>query len=318
MNPTRLSQAIARTSLVAALLVAVAACGNDDADSVSATTPRSTTTADQTAAATSPAPTTTEIPATDAPTTTTPATTVPPTTPPPTAPTILLIHGAFAGPSSWDEVVPLLEAEGYDVVVPVNPLLGPSTDAAAVREALADITGDVIVVGHSYGGIPITNAATDDPDVKALVYIAAYVPADGEAFGQLQERVPGQLTPDLLTVSPYTAADGRQGAKATIDPDAFGALFAQDLPAERAEILAAQQMPLDLAALGEPSGPPAWQNIPSWYLIATADQIIPAELARQMATTARSTVEEVDASHAVLVSQPDVVADIIITAAAGL
>ena len=152
----------------------------------------------------------------------------------------------------------------------------------------------MILVAHSYGGIPITNAATGDPDVGALVYVAAYVPDDGETFSQIQEQVPGQLTPDKLVVAPYTSAAGTQGAEATIAVDAFAGLFAADLPAEQAAAVAAAQQPLDLAALGEPSGPPAWRDTPSWYLVATADQIIPAELAHRMAERAGATVEEID------------------------
>ena len=127
----------------------------------------------------------------------------------------------------------LLRAEGFEVITPVNPLAGPATDAAAVREALDAVDGDVILVAHSYGGIPVTNAATDNPDVRALVYIAAYVPDEGETFGQIQEQVPGQLTPDRLVIGPYTTADGRQSVGASIDPAVFTDVFAADLPAEQ-------------------------------------------------------------------------------------
>lgn len=310
------------------LLGALAACGDDDtagpttspaaptapiptAPTPTATTEPHTTEPDTTNAPSSgPAPGTQPAPATTAtPTTATPVT-VPPTAAP-ARPTIVLVHGAFAGPASWDAVAALLRDDGYEVVVPVNPLRGPTVDAAAVREALDAITGDVILVGHSYGGIPITNAATGDPDVRALVYVAAYVPDDGQTFSQIQELVPGRLTPDRLVIAPYTAADGTSGAEATIAADGFAELFAADLPADQAAALATSQMPLDLLALSEPSGAPAWREIPSWYLAAAGDQIIPVELAETMAELAGASYEEVDASHAVLLSQPEAVAELI-------
>lgn len=271
--------------VLAVLLASAAGCGDDDDDAA----------ADDAA---------TEAEAEE----TTPATTA---APQPEPPTILLVHGAFADPSSWDAVAELLRDDGFEVVDPVNPLRGPVADAAAVRDALDGIEGEVVAVAHSYGGIPLTNAAADDPDVRALVYVAAYVPDEGETFGEIQESVPGELTPDRLVIGPYTTAAGEESVGATIAPDIFPEVFAADLPAEQATALAAEQMPLDVAALSEPSGPPAWRAIPSWYLLATEDQIVPPELARSMAEQAGATLEEVDASHAVLLSQPDVVADLI-------
>lgn len=333
MNRACTSRTLIRTAFAVAALLAAAACGDDGNPNASPGTsatdsPPAPTVDTTTVTTTSPPPTTRPMttPPTPPPDPTVsptpeptdgPATTDPPTTVAmPDRPTIVLVHGAFAGPSSWDAVVPLLEAQGFDVVIPTNPLRGPSADAAALRDTLARVVGDVVIVGHSYGGIPITNAATGDPDVRALVYVAAYVPGEGDTFAQIQERLPGALTPDVLVVAPYTTPDGTQGAAATIAVDAFPALFAADVPTDQAAAMAARQMPLDLNALGEPSGPPAWQDIPSWYLVATADQIIPADLARQMAANAGATVEEIDASHAVLVSEPDVVADLIARAAA--
>jgi pimeloyl-ACP methyl ester carboxylesterase len=229
-------------------------------------------------------------------------------------PTIVLVHGAFADTSSWDPVAERLRGDGFEVVVPDNPLRGPTVDTAALKTALDDIDGEVVLVAHSYGGVPATNAATGDPDVKALVYVAAYVPDENETLAQIQQRIPGELTSDRLVIGPYTNADG-SGTGATISPAAFADVFAADLPADQSASLAGTQRPLDLDALSQPSGPPAWREVPSWYLVATGDQIIPAELARSMASTAGSTVEEIDASHAVLLSQPDAVADLITRAA---
>jgi pimeloyl-ACP methyl ester carboxylesterase len=225
---------------------------------------------------------------------------------------VVLVHGAFAGPSSWDGVVPLLEADGFTVNVVENPLRGPAADAAAVRAALDQIEGPVVLVGHSYGGIAITNAATGNPNVKALVYIAAYVPDDGDTLAALQAyEPPGAITPDVLVLEPYTKPDGTAGLNAHIKPEAFQAVFSADLPADQAATLAAQQMPIDAGALTEASGVPAWRTIPSWYLAATHDRVIPPDAARRMAERANATTVEVDASHAVLVSQPAAVVDLI-------
>ena len=309
------SRRVAAGIALLALTATVAACGNDDSADATPTAPPASDSTPATATVG------TDPPATESttpPATTSPVTTAAPATTPttePERPTVVLVHGAFAGPSSWDAVAALLREDGLEVVAPDNPLRGPTVDAAAVREALDGVDGEVILVAHSYGGIPITNAAVGDSDIGALVYVAAYVPDDGETFSQIQEQVPGQLTPDKLVVAPYTSAAGTQGAEATIAVDAFAGLFAADLPAEQAAAVAAAQQPLDLAALGEPSGPPAWRDTPSWYVVATADQIIPAELAHRMAERAGATVEEIDASHAVLLSQPAAVADLILRVA---
>lgn len=295
----------------AAAGVLIAACGSAGTAETNPTTAAAaatTTVAPTTIAA---AVTTSTVAAPAASTTSSTSIATTSTTVEPDRPTILLVHGAFADPSSWDPVAARLRAEGFDVVTPVNPLRGPTPDSAAVRAALDGIDGDVIVVAHSYGGIPATNAAIDDPDVRALVYVAAYVPDAGETFSQIQELVPGRLTPDRLVIAPYTTPDGAESVGATINTDVFADLFAADLPAAQATALAGAQMPLDLAALGEPSGPPAWRQIPSWYLLADQDQIIPPELARMMATRAGATLEEVEASHAVLLSRPDVVAGLV-------
>ena len=297
-----------------AIAVMIAACGADDS-SAETTGDLATSAAPTSAIDSAPDQSTTEAPhpPTTIPDTTVASTSTTTTTPDdPGRPTIVLVHGAFAGPTSWDAVAEILRQDGLDVVVPENPLRGPTIDAAAVREALDTIDGDVILVGHSYGGIPITNAATGDPDVRALVYVAAYVPDEGETFSQIQAQVPGQLTPDKLVITPYTTDDGVQGAEAMIAAEAFAQVFAADVPEELSSQLAAEQHPLDLVALDEPSGPPAWQDIPSYYLLATDDQIIPTQLARRMAERAGANVEEIGASHAVLISQPEAVADLII------
>jgi pimeloyl-ACP methyl ester carboxylesterase len=229
--------------------------------------------------------------------------------------TVVLVHGAFAGPSSWDAVAASLETAGFRVVVSKIPLQGPSTDARAVADDLDAIDGPVILVGHSYGGIVITNAAVGHPNVKALVYISAFVPDQGESLGSLQAKFPGSITPDVLDLQPYIKPDGTSSVQATIKPEAFRATFAADLSPDAAASLAQAQHPIDAGALQEPSGTPAWRSIPSWYLRATDDLVITKDAAEFMAGRANAKVHQVSASHAVLVSQPATVVDLIRQAA---
>ena len=209
-------------------------------------------------------------------------------------PTIVLVHGAFADPSSWDDVVPRLEKDGYTAVTARLDLDSVSGDVALVRAALDGIAGDKVLVGHSYGGFVISNAAAVRTDVVALVYTAAYVPAPGESIFSVSEgwAPPAFLQPGhLLFVSPTSAI---------IDPAFFREDFAQDLNPKRAAVMAAAQQAVALDILFTPSGPVAWQEgIPSWYAVSAADRVIDPALQRFMAGRAgATTVEFDDASHA--------------------
>jgi len=176
---------------------------------------------------------------------------------------------------------------------------------------LATITGPIILVGHSYGGVLITNAATGNPNVKALVYVAAFAPDQGETVGQLLAMNPGsQAPPPNLLFRPYPA-----GVDAYITPSAFHGVFCADLPVTTAAVMAASQRPIDAAALGEPSGVPAWRTIPSWYLVASNDQAIPPATERFMAKRAGATTVEIASSHVAMISHPAVVTDLILDAA---
>jgi pimeloyl-ACP methyl ester carboxylesterase len=227
-------------------------------------------------------------------------------------PTIVLEHGAWADGSSWDGVITRLQKDGYTVDVPPNPLRGVSSDSAYLASYLASVSGPVVLVGHSYGGFVTTNAATGDRNVRALVYVDAYVPAQGETINSINAQFPGsQITPAALN---FVASPGGV-TDAYVNQAMFGGIFANDLPASEAAELAATQEPIAASALTEPSGPPAWATIPSWDVIGTADHAIPPAAQAFMAARAHATVTKVDASHLSMISHPGVVTSVIEQAA---
>ena len=225
-------------------------------------------------------------------------------------PTIVLVHGAWADASGWNGVAERLQRQGYTVLAPANPLRSVDGDSQYLTSVLATISGPVVLVGHSYGGAVITNAAAGNPNVKALVYIAAFAPDSGETLGQLLAMNPGsEAAPPNLTFRPYSG-----GVDTYITPSAFREVFCADVPAKTASIMAAEQRPIDIAALGEPSGTPAWKTIPSWYLVAKDDHAIPPATERFMAQRAGATIREVRSSHVAMISRPDDVTDLILDA----
>ena len=228
-------------------------------------------------------------------------------------PTIVLVHGAFADASSWTGVVQRLQARGYTVIAPPNPLRGVDSDALAVASVLKTVDGPIVLVGHSYGGMVISEAAQGNPAVKALVYIAAFVPDTGESAAAIIGRFPAtKFGPDALLAVPHAG----NGADMYIKRDAFHDVFASDLPASTASVMAATQRPIEGAAIGAPfAGTPAWKSVPSWALVATSDHALSPAAERFMAERAHAHVVEVDASHAVAVSHPDAVAELIVDAA---
>jgi pimeloyl-ACP methyl ester carboxylesterase len=232
-------------------------------------------------------------------------------------PTIVLVHGAFADSSGWNAVAARLLDAGYPVVAFSNPLRGPLSDASYLRDFLGTIAGSVVLVGHSYGGAVITNAATGDPDVRSLVYVAAYALDEGESVADANALGGGHTeVTDHLVLRPFPGAS--QGdADAYIDPAHFRRLFAQDLPSRTTRLMAATQRPGALAALVTPSGPPAWETVPSWYLVAKQDRIIPPQAERAMAQRAGSTTVAINSSHVAMMSHPGVVAKLIRDAAKG-
>ncbi|MEO7275917.1 MAG: alpha/beta hydrolase [Vicinamibacterales bacterium] len=228
--------------------------------------------------------------------------------------TVVLVHGAFAESSSWDAVVTRLLAQGYPVVAAANPLRGLKTDAAYVATVLASIKGPIVLVGHSYGGSVITNAATGNANVKALVYVDGTAPEAGESASALSAQFPGgTLGPALAP--PVPLPDG--GKDLYIQREKYRAQFAADVPEAQAQLMFATQRPVTAAALDEASGAPAWKTIPSWFIYGSRDLNIPPAAHAFMAKRAgaKETIVVQGGSHVVMTSHPDEVAKMIERAA---
>jgi pimeloyl-ACP methyl ester carboxylesterase len=222
---------------------------------------------------------------------------------------IVLVHGGFVDGSGWEGVHAALTREGYRVSVVQNPTVSLVDDVAVTRRALAKLDGPAILVGHSYGGVVITEAGTD-PRVQGLVYIAAFAPDAGESVASLiKNPPPGAPVPPILPP---------QDGYLFLDASKFHASFAADVDADKAAFMADSQVPWGLEALGGTVTVPAWKSKPSWYLVATDDRMIPPAAQRAMATRAGATVIETSGSHSVYVSQPDAVAGLIRKAAQSL
>jgi pimeloyl-ACP methyl ester carboxylesterase len=222
-------------------------------------------------------------------------------------PTIVLVHGAWADTSSWDGVIQRLQADGYTVYAPPNPLQGLAYDPAYLADFLHSISGPIVLVGHSYGGAVITNAATGDPQVKALVYVDAFVPAQGQTLAQLL------AVPANLNVVPFPGAPSGVG-DAYIKQSVFPSCMANGLPATQANVLAVTQLPLSTIALTQQTGVPAWKTIPSWAVVGTADHAIPLAGQLAMANTAHAHITEIDAPHLSMISDPSAVTNVILQA----
>jgi len=222
-------------------------------------------------------------------------------------PTVVLVHGAFAESASWNGVVEQLRARSIEVVAAANPLRSLAGDAAYVRDVIAGVGGPVVLVGHSYGGMVITEAAAGNESVTGLVYVCAFAPDNGESALQLSGKFPGSTLGEALAAYPVSSG----GNEFAIRPDAFHHQFAADVPADQAALMAATQRPVTEAALTEglPTTTPAWTTLPSWFVFSDQDLNIPVTLHRFMANRAdaKGTREVAGASHALSVSNPDVV-----------
>jgi pimeloyl-ACP methyl ester carboxylesterase len=230
--------------------------------------------------------------------------------------TIVLVHGAWADGSSWNAVIPQLSREGYTVRVPPNLLRNLSNDAANIAAFLSTLSGPIILVGHSYGGAVITNAANGNSDIEALVYVDAFVPDEGESVFPLAgaDSAAAADPSTIFDIVPYPGApDG--DVDLYLKKSLFVPTFASGVDSETAELLYPSQRPLSLSAGNAPSGPPAWRTIPSWCVLGTSDKIIVPAQQRMMAERAKSTITPVDAGHLSMVSHPDVVTDVIRQAA---
>ena len=233
-------------------------------------------------------------------------------------PTVVLVHGAFAESASWNGVIERLHAEGVTSVAAANPLRSLAGDAAYVRDVIAGLARPVVLVGHSYGGMVITEAASNNDAVLALVYVGAFAPGTGDSALSLSGKFPGSTLGEA--VAGYPVSTG--GNELVIRTDAFHHQFAADVPADTATLMAATQRPVTEAALSEglPTDTPAWTQHPSWFVYGDADLNIPAELQRFQVelTGARGTRELAGVSHALSVSQPDEVAASVLDAVAGI
>ncbi|WP_420335243.1 alpha/beta fold hydrolase [Roseibium sp.] len=223
------------------------------------------------------------------------------------AKSVVLVHGAFADGSSWNKVTPLLEAAGLNVIAVQNPLESLAGDVAFTNRAIDRADGPVVLVGHSWGGMVITQAGGHDK-VSSLVYVAAYAPDAGQSLGEAAEL-------EKFPAPGIGALQQDAEGFFFLPKEATARYFAQDLPKEETDLIAASQGLLNSAALGEPVSNVAWQDKPSFYAIAGDDHMTPTELQRQFARKIGAVSREIDASHSVMVSQPEFVADLIIEAA---
>lgn len=222
-------------------------------------------------------------------------------------PNIILVHGAWADGSSWNKVIPILKNAGYRVIAVQLPLHSLADDVATVKRAIELFGGPTILVGHSYGGFVITNAAYNNPIVTGLVYIAAFVPDEGESLSNFVD--PSKLPQGLLVFD--------SGGFGYINPEMFPQAFAQDVNSTEAKIMATVQKPINQSVLGEKSGPPAWKHLPTWYQVSESDHMIPPDAERQFANRINATTISINSSHASLVSHPNEIAQFILNATRG-
>jgi len=234
-------------------------------------------------------------------------------------PTIVLVNGAWANNASWSRVIKRLQNDGYTVVAPPNPLQSLNRDAQTIADLLQTIHGPIVLVGHSYGGMVISNAATGNSHVKALVYINAFIPDEGESALGLDSSQPGSVlgAGPPNTVFNFVPFPGAASGDALlyVKPSVFMKGFANDLPATEGAVLDATQGPAVFSALTAPSGPPAWKSIPSWALVGTIDNAIPSSIQLFMAKRAHAHITEVKAGHLSMISRPGAVTKVILKAA---
>jgi pimeloyl-ACP methyl ester carboxylesterase len=228
-------------------------------------------------------------------------------------PTIVLVHGAWADGSSWNRVTKRLQADGYTVAVPPDPLRSLPSDSTYLASFLSTISGPVVLAGHSYGGAVITDAATGNGDVKALVYVDAYIPDQGQSLVQLTGTGSCFAVLDLTQVFNFVPIPGAPSSDLDVyvKPDVFPGCFANGLPAKEGAVLAAEQRPITTAALNEPSGVPAWKTIPSWAVVGLDDHVIPPAGQLAMANNAGAEITEIRAPHLSMLSDPAAVTNVI-------
>jgi pimeloyl-ACP methyl ester carboxylesterase len=233
--------------------------------------------------------------------------------------TVVLVHGAFADASSWTGVIERLQAGGVSVTAPANPLRGIAIDTAYLAAVFDQISGPVLAVGHSYAGALISNAASMARNVVGLVFVAAFAPDEGERLGELASGSKDSILGSAQVSFRYpTGPDGQTATEFGIDPAKLHDVFAADLSAEQAAVLAATQRPVSELAFSEPNGRPAWKSLPSWAVVATGDKAAGTDITRSLAERAGATITEIAGSHLVMISQPQAVTDVILSAVAAV
>ena len=229
--------------------------------------------------------------------------------------TIVLVHGAFADASGWNGVIERLHARGFQVVAPPNPLRGIAIDSAYIASFLKQIPGPVLAVGHSYGGAVITNAATTADNVVGLVYVAGFAPQEGERLADIAaDSKDSVLNPFLVARQYPSVRAGQNGQEFSINPANFQEAFAADLPISETRLMAVTQRPIADLAFSDPTGVPAWKTRPAWAVVATGDKTIGTDAVRMMAKRSGAKITEVEGSHVIMISKPDVVTDVILSA----
>jgi pimeloyl-ACP methyl ester carboxylesterase len=229
--------------------------------------------------------------------------------------TVVFVHGAFADSSSWTGVLERLQANNVQVVAAANPLRGISIDSAYVASVFDQIEGPVLAVGHSYGGAVISNAATGARNVVGLVFVAAFAPEEGERLGEVTGTSKDSVLNSALVPHQYPTANGT-ATEFSIDPAKARDAFAADLSDKQAAIIGTIQRPVSELAFSEPSGVPAWKTLPSWAVVATSDRAAGTDVVRSHAERAGAAITEVDGSHVIMISKPEVVAEVIQSAIA--
>jgi pimeloyl-ACP methyl ester carboxylesterase len=229
------------------------------------------------------------------------------------SPSVVLVHGAFADASSWNGVIERLQAKGVAVKAAAVPLRGLTIDSAYLARVFEETEGPIVAVGHSYGGAVISNAAKGAKNVVGLVFVAAFAPDEGERLGDVTPTSKDAVLGDALVPQHYPN-NGGSAVEFAIDPAKFHDAFAADLPEEQAAVMAVTQRPIAELAFSEAATAPAWKDLPSWTVVATADKAAGTDLVRSMAERAGANITEVDGSHVIMVSQPEAVTDVILGA----
>jgi pimeloyl-ACP methyl ester carboxylesterase len=229
------------------------------------------------------------------------------------SPTVVLVHGAFADAGSWAPVTERLVSAGVPVTAIVNPLRGVQHDAAYVASAISQVEGPVLAVGHSYGGMIITNAVPQTTNVVGLVYVAAFAPDEGETLAGIVGRSQDSVLTTAVLPKQFPADRG-SAVEFIIDPAKFRDVFTADLTQLQSDVYGLSQRPIAASALEDKTGHPAWKDLPSWAAVGTQDKAAGADVVRSMAQRAGAEITEIEGSHVIMISQPDAVTNVILTA----